>query len=133
MVARARARLLARLYTYALIAALYAPIAVMAAYSFDNSRFFGVWGGFTTRWYKLLAHDPQAWEALRNSLAVAAASALVSTALALPAGLAARGRPRGLASLLSYPPVVMPEITEAVALMLMFLRLGFPLGLVAVI
>ncbi|MEB3852078.1 MAG: ABC transporter permease [Desulfurococcales archaeon] len=126
-------RRLARLYTYALIAALYAPIVVMAAYSFDDSKFFGVWGGFTARWYRLLAHDPQAWEALRNSVAVAVASALISTALALPAALSTRKVDRDLASLLTYPPVIMPEITEAVALMIMFLKLGFPLGVVSVV
>jgi spermidine/putrescine transport system permease protein len=122
-----------RVYTYTLIALLYAPIIVMAAYSLDNSRYFGVWGGLTLRWYRLLAHDPQAWEALRNSVLVAVASALISTATALPAALYARGAERSLASLLVYPPVIMPEITEAVALMLMFLRLGFPLGLASVI
>ncbi|MCE4600838.1 MAG: ABC transporter permease [Desulfurococcales archaeon] len=120
-------------YTYAVITLLYIPIIVMAVYSFDDSKFFGTWKGFTVKWYLQLLHDTEAWIAFKNSIVVAVASALISTAIALPAALASRREDRDLVSLLIYPPVIIPEITEAVSLMLLFLYLGFPLGLVSVL
>ncbi len=121
-------RRLLRIYTLALVAAVYLPIIVMAAYSFNDSRFMGEWRGFTTKWYIQLIHDQQAWAALRNSGLVAVASAVVSVVLALPAAVSTRRTDKDVASLLVYPPVIIPEITEAVTLMLFFIVLGFPLG-----
>ncbi|NOZ30345.1 MAG: ABC transporter permease [Crenarchaeota archaeon] len=124
---------LLKYYTYALIAMLYIPIIVMILYSFDNSKYFGEWNGFTLRWYEQLLHDTQAWSALKNSMVVAVLSAVISTAIAIPAALMARDREKDIVSLMIYPPVIIPEITEAVALMLLLIYLGFPLGLVSVL
>ena len=124
---------LLRAYTLLLIVLIYVPIIVMVVYSFNDSRYIGEWKGFTTRWYGVVLGDERAWQALRNSLVVAVASALISTAIALPAAFSARRRERGIAQALVYPPVVIPEIAEAVALLLMFVYLGFPLGALSVL
>jgi spermidine/putrescine transport system permease protein len=118
-----------RLYTYALIAAAYVPLAVVALQSFNESPYIGSWGGFTLKWYQLLPGDERALEALWNSVRVAAASAAVSTLLGVAAALGYRSR-RGLspADYLVYPPLVLPEIVEAVALLMFLTALKAPLG-----
>ena len=116
-----------------LLIALYVPLAVMAVYSLNDSFYFGEWKGFTIKWYKQLFNDTEVAIALKNSLLVAMASAIISVALAVPAALAGTRHTHGLASILIYPPVIIPEITEAVALMLMLLLLGFPLGVLSVL
>ena len=121
-----------RLYTWLLIVALYLPLIVTVAYSFSNTKYIGQWGGFTTRWYHLLLEDPDLAGALKNSIVIAFGSSTASLALALPAALANDRLSQRLGEALVYPPVIIPEITEAVALMLLFLYIGFPLGATSV-
>ena len=126
-------RRILRAYTVILVVLLYVPIVVVAVYSFNDSRYIGPWRGFTLEWYRLLATDERAWRAVANSIMVAVASALLSIGIAAPAALAARGRPRRVSDALVYPPVVVPEISEAVSLLLFLVALGFPLGPVSVV
>ena len=122
-----------RAYTYTLLALIYAPILFMVIMSFNDSPYAGEWRGFTLKWYKLLLNDPRAFEAFNNSLTIALASALVSTLTALPAAYYTSKTPRlGILSALTAPPIVIPEITEAVALLVLFLYTGFPLGWLSV-
>ncbi len=126
-------RLLA-IYTIILAMLLYAPILVMAIQSFNKSPYIGSWEGFTLTWYKVLASDEEAVQALLNSLYVAAASSGLSVGMALLAGMAVRRRRSlTLVDLLTYPPLVLPEIVEAVSLLLFLAALGAPFGALTVI
>ncbi len=122
-----------KLYTLILIALLYLPLAVTFIYSFNTNKFIGSWTGFTTKWYSVVLKDSLFYKALGNSIGVAISSAILSIIMALPAALSTRRSDRRLAQLLIYPPVIIPEITEAVALMLMLVYLGFPLGFISVV
>lgn len=126
-------RRILRAYTWTIIALLYAPLILTVVYSFSNSRYFGEWGGFTLRWYKLMLNDPDLWRAATNSLVVASLSALLSILLSLPLALAMPGKAKTAAEALMYPPLIIPEITEAVALMTFFIWIGFPLGMLSVL
>ncbi len=102
---------------------LYAPIAILVIFSFSNSSFAGVWGGFTFDWYIRLFQNARLMEALRNSIYVA----LISTALATLIGtLVALGMERfrfkGRTSFdaVLYLPIVIPDIVMAVMLLLFF-------------
>ncbi|MCE4613001.1 MAG: ABC transporter permease [Desulfurococcales archaeon] len=122
-----------RAYTYALLAMIYVPIAFMVVMSFNDSPYAGEWKGFTVKWYKLLLADSRALEAFNNSLTIAIASAIVSTLIALPAAYHTSKTPKlGVLNALTAPPIVIPEITEAVSLLVLFLYIGFPLGWVSV-
>jgi spermidine/putrescine transport system permease protein len=110
---------------------LYAPIAVVVVYSFNASR-YGPWSGFTTRWYGVLADDPQKIAAAWNTLILAAASTAVSTVLGTLLGYGlSRYRFAGkrLFSWLMYIPVVIPDIVMAVAMLLFFALVRGWLGL----
>lgn len=101
-----------RVYTWLLITLFYAPIGVVVALSFNDSKLPYVWGGFTARWYQALVQWEQAWGALLNSFAIAIAVALVATALGLFMAYALR-KVTHLA--ISQVAVVMPEVSEALA------------------
>jgi len=109
---------------------LYAPILVLAAYSFNDSRLVTVWGGFSTRWYAALFRDTQLLEAIWVTLRVGALSATLATSVALPAAFAlVRGR-RGRTLLAGgvYATLVMPEVILGLALLLLFVSIGLPRG-----
>ena len=111
---------------------LYAPIAVVALYSFNARRYGPVWGGFTTAWYRKLLESPDKVFAAENTLVLAAASTAVSTLLGtlLGYGLSRYVFPgKRLFSWLMYVPVVIPDIVMAVAMLLFFALLRRALGL----
>ncbi|MGE0452763.1 MAG: extracellular solute-binding protein [Vicinamibacteria bacterium] len=120
----------------AVLAFLYAPIAVLVAFSFNSGRLASSWQGFTLDWYARLLSNPQVLGALRNSLIVAALTTLLATAVATAAALAlARRRVPGKAALgaLVTLPIVVPEIVIASALLLLFSGAGLRLGFASVI
>ncbi|MEZ4710318.1 MAG: ABC transporter permease [Caldilineaceae bacterium] len=122
---------------------LYAPILVLVIFSFNASKSTAVWRGFTLDWYGSLlgtgdmfgmdggqssgaARSFQAdniWLALRNSLIVSSTATLSATTLGTMLALAIeryRFRLRGFFNVLLYLPVVIPDITLGIALMVFF-------------
>lgn len=115
---------------------VYAPVVIVAVYSFNDSRLALAWRGFTLRWYGELFRNPEVLAALRNTLIISLSSTLLATALAtlLAVGihfLRFPGR-RPLQALLLLP-VVMPDIVMAVGLLAFYVTLGLSLGRVSVI
>jgi ABC-type spermidine/putrescine transport system permease subunit I len=73
------------LYAIGVYALIYAPIVMLAIYSFNDAMFITpTWDGFTLRWYRALLENPNLHEAFRNSftlgLATAAISAIIGVA-----------------------------------------------------
>lgn len=116
---------------------LYAPIGLLAIYSFNASKLVSVWGGFSTKWYWALLDNRLLLESFWVSLRVAFASASIATVLGCLAALvlARHGRFRGriLFSAMIYAPLVMPEIVLGIALLLLFVALGLERGLLSII
>jgi spermidine/putrescine transport system permease protein len=115
---------------------LYAPLAVLAAFSFNEERLTAQWRGFTLEWYARLLGNDQILQALRNSLLVAVAATAAATAIATAAALAFfRHRFRRQAALdsLITLPIVIPEIVMASSLLLLFAGLGLRLGFATVV
>jgi spermidine/putrescine transport system permease protein len=130
-----RSRLLA-VWSLAVYVFLYAPLAVLAAFSFNRERLTAQWRGFTLDWYARLLENTQVLTALRNSLLVAAAATVLATAIATAAALAFhRHRFRRQAALdgLLTLPIVIPEIVMAASLLLLFAGLGLRLGFLTVV
>ena len=119
------------------LAVLYAPLLVVAIYSFNALRSITVWGGFSLAWYGKVLADGAIQAATKNSLIVATGAATISTALATAAAVAlppARPmRGSGLAFALINLPLVAPEIVTAVASLIFFVMVGLPLGLATVL
>ena len=119
----------------AVYAFLYVPLAVVVAFSFNDSRLNAEWVGFTLDWYRRLASNDEMLAAARNSLLIAVVAGCVATLLGTMAGLAIhRHRMRWLTPLV-ITPVAMPEILLGVSLLVFFVSvLGqAALGLATVI
>jgi spermidine/putrescine transport system permease protein len=126
---------------------LYLPILVLGLFSFNASRFSAAWQGFSLQWYAALANDESLVLAFQNSLTVAIVSTVLATVLGLglALGLHERAAPpstpasggqdqdwSGLERLLLLP-LVIPEVMMGVALLLFFVLIKLPLGLLTII
>ncbi len=124
---------------------LYLPILILIIYSFNTSRSNAVWRGFTLDWYRSLfpgvsilgtaegtanISDAGLWNALNNSLLIATISTLLATIFGTMIAMALErfrfpGR-RALEALL-FLPIIIPEITMGISL-LVFFSLIFQIG-----
>jgi len=107
------------LYAVAAYAFLHLPMLVLAAFSFNVSR-FTVWEGFSLRWYASALSDPRLAGATVNSLIIAlvatAASTVIGTLCAY--GLWKRNAPAISNAL--YLSLVTPEIVTGISLLAFF-------------
>src|SRR5262249_54524807 len=65
-------------YAAALYAFLHLPLLILAAFSFNSSR-FTLWEAFSLRWYAAVFRDPELAEAAVNSIEIAVISTLLAT------------------------------------------------------
>ena len=110
----------------------YAPIALLVLFSFSDDQLVGRWGGFTLNWYRDFADNDEVQSALGVSVRVALLSTLISVVLGTMAGLALeRYRFRGnkFFDALLYLPVIIPDVTMAVMMLLFFTSLDDLIGL----
>ena len=104
---------------------LYLPIIALVVLSFNDNRLVGVWGGASLRWYRELVTDTAVLSALRNSLIVALVSTVIATALGTAAALSLeRFRWRGQRTFdgMLFLPVIIPDVTMAVMMLLFFVQ-----------
>lgn len=112
---------------------LWAPILLLVIFSFNDSRSVSQWRGFTFQWYQNIFNDVVGTEArfstglmlnsLGNSLIVAFAATIIATTLGTMVALSlVRGNYPGKKYVdgLLFLPIVIPEITQAVSLLLFF-------------
>jgi len=131
-------RLLAA-HTALVYAFLYAPIAILVAFSFNASRQTAFWSGFTLDWYRRLLGNAELFHAARNSLVVAASATVIALLLGTPAGLAlARStqqdfRGRRATQALLYLPVVIPDVVLGAALVTFFGAVGLHVSIATVV
>jgi spermidine/putrescine transport system permease protein len=119
------------------VAFLYAPIAVLLVFSFNNSQLptFPL-SGFTLHWYHQFLANSDLRGALQTSAIVAAISSVGAVLLGTFASIAlARSRFRGkaLVSALLLSPLVIPLVVFGISLLLLFHSLGIPRSILTVI
>jgi len=115
---------------------LYAPIIVLAVFSFNRSRLSAHWQGFTGEWYAVLWRDDAIFRSLVNSLLVGAIATLACVVFGTMGALVfarARRRARAVLSGIVYLPLVIPEIVMAVAIVIFFSLLRLRLSLWTVV
>ena len=115
--------LLQRTYIILVFCFMYLPIAVMIAFSFNESKSRSNFTGFTLGWYKSLFHNEMILSALGLSLVLALVSSVVATVLGTLATIGINSMSRKsqlIINNISYVPVVNPEIITGVSLMLLF-------------
>jgi putrescine transport system permease protein len=111
---------------------LYAPILLLAIYSFNASRLVTVWGGFSTQWYVAAFRNAplmeSAWLSVRLALIAAAGATVIGTALAVALTRLGRFRGRRVLAFLGFAPLVIPEIITGLSLLLLFIVIGMDRG-----
>ena len=119
---------------------LYAPLAVVAAYSFNGSTSITEWGGFSLRWYADVFTGPEAPRfkaAAWNSITIAVLAATAATTIAVCASLAMirGGRFRGKSATFALInlPLMVPEIVTAVATLIFFSAIGLVTGYMTIL
>jgi len=103
----------------------YAPIFVLIFYSFNDNRNVGVWTKPSLRWYADMFENDDVMRALRNSLIVAVVSTVISTIVGTAAAISLeRYRYRGQRAYdgLLYLPIIIPDVTMAVMMLLFFVQ-----------
>lgn len=126
-----------RIWTALFFLFLYAPMAVLVGYSFNENRLVMIWGGFSLRWYTKVFSTSGIAQAALNSLTVAVVATVLATAIAISAALVlvreAKFRGSGLSMALISMPLMVPEIVTAVATLMFFVSIknwtGFDLGI----
>ena len=102
---------------------LYAPIILLVIFSFSGARDPGVWGGFTFDWYRDLGGDDNVQKAISISVRVAIVSTIIATVLGTMAALALERfefRGKKVFDALLYLPIIIPDVTMAVMMLLFF-------------
>ena len=115
---------------------LFIPIVSVIVYSFNESKLVTVWSGFSTKWYGQLAQDGRVLDALKLSLGVAAVAAsgavVIGTLAAYALTRFGRFRGKALFSGLVAAPLVLPEVTTGLSMLLLFVLMerliGWPQG-----
>ena len=79
--AKRHSALLMRTYVIMVFCFMYLPIAVMIAFSFNESKSRSNFTGFTLGWYKSLFHNEMILSALGLSLVLALVSSIIATVL----------------------------------------------------
>lgn len=122
-------------YVAAIYLFLHAPMIVLVLFSFNASKFSAEWTGFTLHWYTRLLERSDIIDGLWNSVVVGVASTVISTILGTFMALALaryRFRARQAVEALLYVPIVTPEIVVGISLLILFVWIGFPLGLASI-
>jgi spermidine/putrescine transport system permease protein len=120
---RGGARAALGLTTLLVLVFLYAPIVLLTIYSFSGARNPGQWGGFTLDWYRALGDDTRVQDAIWISVKVALLSTVVSVVLGTMAALALERftfRGKQVFDALLYLPIIIPDVTMAVMMLLFF-------------
>ena len=127
-----------QLYLWLLLLVLYAPIALIAVFSFTESKILGNWTGFSMGLYTNLftgQADAGLNSAIWYTVVIALVAAVCSTILGTLAAIGIynmRARQRKVVSLMNSVPMINPDIITGISLFLLFVALGVSQGLATV-
>ncbi len=124
---------LSRLYIVLILFFLYAPVLVMIFFSFNSSSSVWVFEGFSFDWYLGLISDDVMLTALKHTLIIAVASALISTVLGTAAAVGIMAIRNKVAKKLimgaTNIPMMNADIVTGISLMFLFVFFGKLIGL----
>ena len=122
-----------RVYTALMLVFLFAPIAILLIFSFNEGRSLSVFSGFSLKWYVELLRDRDTLAAVKNTLILACTASLVSTVMGTAAAVGINKlrskHLRGVMDTVTNIPMVNPDIITGISLMMMFVFIGSFFGL----
>ena len=127
-----RINILSNVYAFLVYAILYIPVAVMMAFSFNNQRYNYYWNGFTTQWYAKMFSNSALISSLWYSIIIAILSTIISVFIGTIGALGLKKyefKGKKAINNMLYIPIIVPEIVLAVALLIIFMKVGVSLGM----
>ncbi|MGN0133381.1 MAG: ABC transporter permease [Anaerotignum sp.] len=127
-----RINILSNVYAFLVYAVLYIPVAVMMAFSFNNQRYNYYWNGFTTQWYAKMFSNSALISSLWYSIIIAILSTIISVFIGTIGALGLKKyefKGKKAINNMLYIPIIVPEIVLAVALLIIFMKVGVSLGM----
>ena len=119
---------MSKVYTALIMIFLFAPIAILLVFSFNESKSLSVFSGFSLNWYRELFKDAETLGAVRNTLILAVSAAAISTVMGTAAAVGInklRNRAmRAAMDTVTNIPMINPDIITGISLMLMFVFVG---------
>lgn len=118
--------IISKIYMALIMLFLYAPIATLIFFSFNDGK-TTVWKGFTLEWYVELFKDERIMSALANTLIIAVLASIFATILGTAGAIGInnlKGKKRLIIQNVSNIPIISPDIVMGVSLMLLFTTLG---------
>lgn len=124
---------LSKFYTALIMLFLFAPIAILLVFSFNDAKSLSVFSGFSLKWYKELFKDAATLGALRNTLVLALSASVIATVMGTAAAVGInklRSKAmRVTMDTVTNIPMINPDIITGISLMLMFVFVGRLFGL----
>ncbi|RIY31695.1 spermidine/putrescine ABC transporter permease PotC [Psittacicella melopsittaci] len=110
---------------------MYLPIAVLVVNSFNANRYGIRWDGFTWRWYEKLFNNQDMINAALHSLTIGFLAATLVTIIGALVSIAVyryKFKGKGAVQGLLLLNMITPDVVMAIALLILFVTLGFSLG-----
>ncbi len=122
-----------KIYTALMFIFLFAPIAILLVFSFNETRSLSVFSGFSLKWYRELFRDTETLNTVKNTMILAVCASAVSTVMGTAAAVGIdRLRSRYMRSALDMVtniPMINPDIITGISMMLMFVFVSRLFGL----
>ena len=129
-------KLIKRFYTFLIFGFLYAPIAVLAVFSFNDSKSTAKWEGFTLDWYQSLFQNSYIMKSLYYTVLVAVVASIIATIIGTFAAFGIfymkSWKQKAILNVNSIP-ILNPDIVTGISLMTLFVALNMELGLITMI
>lgn len=122
---------LSKIYMAMIFIFLYAPIIVLAIFSFNESKSRGNWTGFSLKWYIELFQDGDIRSAFSYTISIAIISAVIATVLGTVAAIginSMKGKMKAVMLNINYLPVVNPDIVTGISLMILYISFNISFG-----
>ncbi|MHC1750072.1 MAG: ABC transporter permease [Cellulosilyticaceae bacterium] len=114
---------------------MYAPIALLMVFSFNDSK-ISQWKGFTFDWYIKMFNDPGIRQAFANTIIIALVASICATIIGTFAAIGInkmKGWKKRFIMNATYIPLLSPDIVIGISLMMLFSAIKLPLGIVTLI
>jgi len=124
-------KFLKKCYVGLVLLFLYAPIIVLAVFSFNSSKSRGQWSGFTLKWYAEMFQDRNIMSALYYTVIIAILSATIATVIGIATAIGIHNMNKINKSIimnLTYLPVLNPDIVTGISLMVLYIFMKLELG-----
>lgn len=119
-----------KIYLTLIFVFLYAPIATLIVFSFNDGK-GSRWKGFSLRWYEELFESRIIMEALKNTLMIALLSALIAVVIGTITCIginSLKGAPKSVYLALNNIPLLNSDLVTGLSLMLVFITVGWKFG-----